>query len=295
MKRLSFILIFAAGLLAGTFLSLPAARASWPPCRFPYTVQAGDTLSGIAARVGISLWELAWANGIGNVHHIYRGQVLCLPWPIAPPTQEQEAEVTLLVMSSLDLVVQYTFASTLELSSKDPVLSRDNRAGLRLSYPLLFGNDISTYAGPEKVWETSLEESSPLLWLARTSRDSNSYVLVAIGNPSPILDLQVGATRTITEVLPQLPNIGSQEPVTALLDDTKTAVDLYAELISVDGSFVPVNIDIGSSAFCVERSMTGYPIQDTFTQQIKLGSAVHLSLDKFKTIDLPLGLTVTPT
>lgn len=41
-----------------------------------YTVQAGDTLSGIAARLGTTTDNLATVNGIANPNLIYAGQVL---------------------------------------------------------------------------------------------------------------------------------------------------------------------------------------------------------------------------
>lgn len=41
-----------------------------------YTVQSGDTLSGIASRLGVSYEQLAQSNGIANPNRIYVGQVL---------------------------------------------------------------------------------------------------------------------------------------------------------------------------------------------------------------------------
>jgi LysM repeat protein len=44
-----------------------------------YTVQAGDTLSAIAAKSGVSVETIASTNGIANPNFIYVGQVLNLP------------------------------------------------------------------------------------------------------------------------------------------------------------------------------------------------------------------------
>jgi soluble lytic murein transglycosylase-like protein len=59
-----------------------------PPPAGAYTVRAGDTLSGIAARSGISTGQLAWMNGLGSEAQVITGTVLKLPAG-APPAQAQ--------------------------------------------------------------------------------------------------------------------------------------------------------------------------------------------------------------
>ncbi len=44
-----------------------------------YVVQRGDTLSGIAFRYSIAIWELMYANGVYGPHLIYSGQTLVIP------------------------------------------------------------------------------------------------------------------------------------------------------------------------------------------------------------------------
>ena len=46
-----------------------------------YVVQDGDTLSSISAATGVSVDRLAQANGVRNVHLIYRGSALVIPQP----------------------------------------------------------------------------------------------------------------------------------------------------------------------------------------------------------------------
>ena len=46
-----------------------------------YVVQDGETLSSISATTGVSVDRLAEANGIRNVHLIYRGSALVIPQP----------------------------------------------------------------------------------------------------------------------------------------------------------------------------------------------------------------------
>ncbi|MCI0476057.1 MAG: LysM peptidoglycan-binding domain-containing protein [Anaerolineales bacterium] len=52
----------------------------WPgPYRCMYQVRYGDTMSGIAWRLGTDAWTLARFNGIYNLNWIYAGQWLRIP------------------------------------------------------------------------------------------------------------------------------------------------------------------------------------------------------------------------
>lgn len=48
-------------------------------CNDSYRVKRGDSLSEIARYYGVSVQQLANANGIRNPNRIYAGQVLCIP------------------------------------------------------------------------------------------------------------------------------------------------------------------------------------------------------------------------
>jgi nucleoid-associated protein YgaU len=48
-------------------------------CDVTYRVKRGDSLSEIAKWYGVSVQQLARANGIKNSNRIYAGQVLCIP------------------------------------------------------------------------------------------------------------------------------------------------------------------------------------------------------------------------
>ena len=66
----------------------PAAPAApvTPETSGTYTVKFGDTLSGIAAKLGFTVRELADFNGIQNPNYIQAGQVLRLPESTVPST-----------------------------------------------------------------------------------------------------------------------------------------------------------------------------------------------------------------
>lgn len=59
----------------------PTPSAAPAPEQQVYVVQDGDTLSSISAATGVSVDRLAEANGIRNVHLIYRGSALVIPQP----------------------------------------------------------------------------------------------------------------------------------------------------------------------------------------------------------------------
>ncbi|MER2598260.1 MAG: SpaA isopeptide-forming pilin-related protein [Caldilineales bacterium] len=61
----------------GTAMGASYAGAA-SACAMPYTVQAGDNLSSIAAANGLSMSAVMQANGLANANYIQAGQVLCL-------------------------------------------------------------------------------------------------------------------------------------------------------------------------------------------------------------------------
>jgi LysM repeat protein len=68
----------------GQTLKIPTSVSSSPPVTAPapvktYTVKAGDTLWGIASKLGVSATKLAEVNGITNPNLLKVGQVLKVP------------------------------------------------------------------------------------------------------------------------------------------------------------------------------------------------------------------------
>lgn len=80
----------------GQTLKVPGGGSSPAPAPTPsgggsYTVQSGDTLSGIAAKVGTSWQTLQSLNGLADANKIYPGQVLKLPGG-APASQAPSSQ-----------------------------------------------------------------------------------------------------------------------------------------------------------------------------------------------------------
>ena len=69
----------AAGTSTSSGSSGAGTSTADPPALGAYTVQAGDTLSGIAARAGVSTQQLAWMNGLKPDSFVITGTPLKLP------------------------------------------------------------------------------------------------------------------------------------------------------------------------------------------------------------------------
>lgn len=65
----------------GNVLVIPTGNPVITPPTAPvlYIVQAKDTLSVIALRYGVSMWDIARANNILNLNRIFVGQTLVIP------------------------------------------------------------------------------------------------------------------------------------------------------------------------------------------------------------------------
>lgn len=298
MKRIFLAVALMIGLAAVLGLLLGTAQAAGGDCPSTYTVRWGDTLSQIAARTGLSVQYLAELNGIEDVDRIFAGQVLCLRPPALGPQPSPVATTTPFFVtpcpapqprSSFDLVAEYTF-STAAYSGTHPAaepaalnwtLGRDGRTGIRLSYPLFSGDAIKTFSETLKVWETSTA-GAPLLWLERNGggeAQAASYTLVVIGDPQPLLDLQVEMTPTkeITDILPTPepgvaaailgPACPEAQPVSVLAGSGAPTVTLTlrAELVSTRGVYIPVAITKVAYLETMEQA-------DCFTE---LGFALH--------------------
>ncbi len=76
----------AAAALATSAGPADTTGATPPPVLGAYTVQPGDTLSGIAAASGVSVGQVAWMNGLDPEQPLPAGAAIKLPTS-APPAQ----------------------------------------------------------------------------------------------------------------------------------------------------------------------------------------------------------------
>jgi N-acetylmuramoyl-L-alanine amidase/murein DD-endopeptidase MepM/ murein hydrolase activator NlpD len=79
--------------VASSTATAPGPAGSGEPGGPTYTVQAGDTLSGIALHLGISQSAIARASGLANTDRLFAGQTLHLPGNGQTPATGQQAPV----------------------------------------------------------------------------------------------------------------------------------------------------------------------------------------------------------
>ena len=75
----AFEIVIATPTPNPTPTATPVARPTPTPTPFVYAVQAGDTLSGIAARFGLTVEELVQANRLVDPDSLQIGQQLTIP------------------------------------------------------------------------------------------------------------------------------------------------------------------------------------------------------------------------
>ena len=75
---LALVLVLSLLILGTAVSSAAPAESSHDWCN-GYVVRYGQTLSGIAAYHGVSVYALASYNGISNPNYVQAGQCLCIP------------------------------------------------------------------------------------------------------------------------------------------------------------------------------------------------------------------------
>lgn len=116
-----------------------------------YTVKKGDTLSGVAGRLGVSVGSLASANGIRDLDHLVAGRTLTIPGASAPA----RAATSYVVRSgdTLERIARRFGVTTRALASANGVGDADLvRIGQRLSIP---GASAGTVAATAPVGRSS--------------------------------------------------------------------------------------------------------------------------------------------
>ena len=86
--------LYGGTIYAGQQLCVPGGYTPPASTGYYYTVQAGDTVTNIAYRFGVSQWAIVEANNLSDAGFIYVGQKLLIPGYTPQPTQTPVADTT---------------------------------------------------------------------------------------------------------------------------------------------------------------------------------------------------------
>ena len=144
----------------------PSVTPTPTPNPQTYTVQAGDTLNGIAVRFKISMGDLASKNSITDPNNIFAGQKLQLPEPgervQAPTARSGESGEIIYVVKSGDTL--FAIAQEYGVTTRDIVeLNGDiTPQQLYVGKNLRIPPQPLTPPPPRKTATTAIGVSSPL-------------------------------------------------------------------------------------------------------------------------------------
>ncbi len=154
MKRKIFQTLVALAILVGSFASVGSASA-WTRCPSFITVQWGDTLSGIAARCGVTIAAIQAANpGLG--WWLYAGQLLYIP-SIYNPAPTRGSTYVVQWGDTLGTIAWRFGVTVADILAVNPQISNPNLiyAGQVIYLP------AGTYAPPPPVYTPPPPVSTP--------------------------------------------------------------------------------------------------------------------------------------
>ncbi len=191
---------FTTPLAVSAITNVPT-RLKVSPTPTTYTVQPGDTLFSIAVAFGLTVEEIAQANGITNPDQIYSGQVLIIPVAANATNQPPNPTATSTRRSTSTPRPSTTRTRTrtpTRTITNTPVATRLPSPTTSLFQEIELANDFTLYSGPSEEQGISavLERGKRIVFrLERSKQDPTTgriYIEIrAIINSSDRQDLTI--------------------------------------------------------------------------------------------------------
>ena len=252
-------------IFVGQVLKMPSATSNQPtPAPVTtgeqaYIVQAGDTLSGIAAHYGISMYDLAAANHLSVMSYIYTGQTLRVPQSSKTPAPAPT------------IVVATTLATSTVAPTATPIPPSKIATATGSSYTIQNGDTLSTIATRFNVPVSALVQANHIIDPSLIVGGQTLVIpgLSQGGGPAP-------ANTTAPPVATTAP-AQAQPPVQSVGNGKWIDVDLTREkLTAYEGSTV-VYTSLVSTGISIHPTVVGtYNIYVKYNSQLMTGPGYYL-------------------
>jgi len=129
-----------------------------------YTIVAGDTISAIAERFGVSTLSVLTANGLGWSSIIYPGQTIAIPGLVGPGTPEAEAIVPVVFTAPIEEAVAPVAETPEVVAPPAPVEAPAPAPVVTTTYTIVSGDTVSTIAARFGITTQALFDANGLDW-----------------------------------------------------------------------------------------------------------------------------------
>jgi LysM repeat protein len=189
------VLKLGAGVISAA--PAPAPVASAPVAGGRYTIVAGDTISRIASRFGVSTQAVLTANGLGKSSIIYPGQTVAIPGSSAPAAAPVSAPVVAAPVAAAPVAATAAPAAgaSYTIVAGDNVTKIARKLGVTVQ-ALLSANGLTSssiiYAGRTLVNPSAapaVPASTPgTVTLLTAEMEANARVIVSVGRSLGVSD-----------------------------------------------------------------------------------------------------------
>ncbi len=129
-----------------------------------YTIVAGDTISAVAERFGVSTLSVLTANGLGWSSIIYPGQTIAIPGLVGPGSSADDAMVPVVSVAPIEEPAPEAPAPEAPAVVAPPAPAPEAPAPATTSYTIVSGDTVSTIAGRFGITTQALFDANGLDW-----------------------------------------------------------------------------------------------------------------------------------